>query len=269
MCRQGAGRRAPAPQFPRALVTADDVSEAIRFEWQQRQFYDVDPTPGESWFALEEGESPVLITAPHATAQMREGKSKWADAGTGALARMIHRLANTSILYTTRRSPKDPNFYDDCDFKKALADYLDRRKPILVLDLHASSAHRPYDIDFGTMHGTSLIGKSDLLQQLAGFLRSADFADFSQDYFAADEDKTDTKFVSARGIPCLQLEIIEAKLNLFNEAVLARMSVDQIKQEIAKSGQVANSPVIVDSKGAHQFAQTLEALIRFVKAQSR
>jgi hypothetical protein len=51
-----------------------------------------------------------------------------------------------------------------------------------------------------------------LLQQLVGFLRSADFADFSQDYFAADEDKTDTKFVSAHGIPCVQLEISEAKL---------------------------------------------------------
>jgi hypothetical protein len=256
-------------QFPRALVTADDVSEAIRFEWQQRQFYDVDPKLGEPWFALEEGQSAVLITAPHATAQMREGKSKWADAGTGALAHMLHRLADTSILYTTRRSPKDPNFYDDCDFKKALADYLERRKPILVLDLHASSANRPYDIDFGTMHGTSLLGKSDLLQQIVGFLRSSDFADFSQDYFAADEDKTDTKFVSAHGIPCVQLEISEAKLNLFNEAILARMSVDEIKQEIAKSGQVANSSIIVDSNGSHQFAQTLEALVRFVKAQSR
>jgi hypothetical protein len=47
------------------------------------------------------------------------------------------------------------------------------------------------------------------------------------------------------------------------------MSVDEIKQEIAKSGQVANSSVIVDSNGSHQFAQTLEALVRFVKAQSR
>ena len=78
-----------------------------------------------------------------------------------------------------------------------------------------------YDIDFGTMHGASLFGKSDLLQKLVGCVRSADFGDFSQDYFAADQDETDTKFVSAQGIPCIQLEISKAKLNLFNEAVLA------------------------------------------------
>jgi hypothetical protein len=257
----------PTPQFPRAVVTADNVSEAIRFEWEQRKVYDVDPKPGESWFSLEEGTSQVLITAPHATAHIREGKPIWADAGTGALAHMLHVLTNSTILYTTRRSPQDPNYYDDCDFKRALSDYLVKRKPVLVLDLHASSASRPYDIDFGTMHGASLLGQGNLLQQLAGFLRDADFEDFSQDYFAADKDQTDTKFVSARGIPCIQLEINEAKMTLFNDGILTRMSDAEIKQEITKSGKMEYSPVIVDSNGAHQFSQTLEALVRFVKAQ--
>ena len=194
------------------------------------------------------------------------GKSKWADAGTGALAHMLHRLANTTILYTTRRSPKDPNFYDDCEFKTALVDYLTKRKPVLVLDLHTSSAKRPYDVDFGTMHGASLLGKVDWLTQLVNCFRAEDFNDFSQDYFAADKAQTDTKFVHAHGISCLQLEISEAKLNLFNEAEINRMTADEVRHEVEKSGGAENSPIIVNTNGSHQFSQTLEALVRFIKS---
>jgi hypothetical protein len=63
----------PKPLFPKALVTPEDVQEAIRIEWRLQKDYETLPEDGKDWFAVLPGNSTVLISAPHATAQMREG----------------------------------------------------------------------------------------------------------------------------------------------------------------------------------------------------
>jgi hypothetical protein len=145
----------PPAIFPKAIVKTEDIELAIKTEWDQRKNYDVAPNQGEPWFSVLNGTSHVLISAPHATAQIREGKSKFADAGTCALAVLLNHLAKTPAIYTTRQSPSDPNFYDDNEYKSTLAKLLDKYHPKLVLDLHASHFYRPYDVDFGTMGGES------------------------------------------------------------------------------------------------------------------
>lgn len=242
--------------FPRAIVKTEDVAAAIRAEWELRKHYDVLPQEGEAWFAFEESSSAVLVSAPHATAQMREGKMKFADAGTGALAISLNRLAKTPVIYTTRESPSDPNFYDDNAYKQKLKEVIENRKPKLVLDLHASHWYRPYDIDFGTMNGSSLMGREIWLRRLAENLGRAGFHDFSEDYFAATTNQTVTKFVHKLGVPCIQLEINETWLNLFNEA--------GIKLATGEPADISDDILRIDHDGAHRFASTLEALVNFV-----
>jgi hypothetical protein len=246
------------PLFPRAIVKTEDVAAAIRAEWELRKNHEVLPQQGEAWFTFEEGSSGVLVSAPHATAQMREGKIKFADAGTGALAISLNRLAKTPALYTTRESPSDPNFYDDNAYKKKLKELLLARKPRLVLDLHASHWYRPYDIDFGTMDGRSIRGHQNWLRLLAENLGRGGFRDFSQDYFSATANQTVTKFVRNLGVPCIQLEINETWLNLFNEA--------GIKLATGEPADISEDILRIDHDGAHRFASTLEALVSFVRS---
>jgi hypothetical protein len=223
------------PLFPRAWVIREDADLAAACEERLARSYETPPAPGEPWLRELPGRSRVLVTAPHATAQTREGETKSADGGTGSLAVMLNALAGTPVLYTTRLSPSDPNYYDDNEFKRTLGRLLDEHRPRVVLDLHASHTSRPYDVDLGTMGGTSLGSSPELLPRLAAALRAEGLANFSQDYFPAARNRTVTRFVAARGVPVVQLEI--------NGTWLLRAGAPDVPRQ--------------------RFAQILQGLVRF------
>ena len=200
-------RPQPVVLFSKAIITREHVDEAMSFEAELSKRYAQPAPEGQPWFQVLPGSACVIIVAGHATSHMRDGQVKSQDGGTGALAFMLHRLADCPAIINTHQSPTDPNSFDDIDFKRELAAMIDRHKPALVLDLHGSSSGRPYDIDFGTIGGTSLLGHRQPLERLAACLRAEGMRNFSQDYFNASAKGRTTRFVSARGVPCVQLEI--------------------------------------------------------------
>lgn len=224
----------PPPALQRAVITREHVEAAIETEKQLAAGYEADGNP---WFEIRPGSTRVLIVAGHATAQTREGSMKVPDRGTGSLAVALHDLTGAPVIFTTKRSPSDPNYYDDNEFKTAVDRLIRELKPVIVLDLHGSHSYRPYDVDFGTMGGgKSLLGRDDLLRKLIEIIRGEGLMNLSQDYFAAARQQTVTKFVSSRGVPAVQLEISSTCLD------------------------PARDPMT-----AHRFAQILQALVRFVR----
>ena len=238
-------------RFAKAVVRVEDVRDAAKFEFDLSKSYETLPPAGVAWFTALDGSSRVLVVAGHATAQTREGKLKPVDGGTGALAVMLNRLAKTTTIYTTYASPSDPNFYDDNDFKRAVKKLIEERHPRLVLDLHASHWNHPYDIDFGTMEGRSLLGQTVFLDQLAGRLREEGLANFSQDFFAASKNETITKWVSGMGVPTIQCEI--------NSTWLLPTP------DRPKTGAADEAPLPGADAVQHQrFAELLQGFVRFV-----
>jgi len=191
----------------RASIEPETIESMIRAEGLFRLNDTVHQPPDKNWFEYLPGTSKVLLLAPHATSQIREGSIKRADSGTGSLAIVLHGLNNCPILYTTYLSPSDPNYYDNNAFKDTLKALLNSLKPILVLDLHASNSYRPYDIDFGTMKGTSYLTHEDYYKRLIQSFSENGLTVLSQDRFPADKNQTNTKFVKGNNIPCIQLEI--------------------------------------------------------------
>ena len=230
-----APRAALDPPLARALVTVEDVQRSIDDEKVFAQSYDRLPRPGEPWFMVLDGCAEVLLTAPHATKATRDGALRFADTGTGSLATALHRLTGARVIHTTLASPSDPNYYDDNDFKAAVAAALTARKPVLVIDLHGSHDFRPYDVDFGTMGRRSLLGRDDLLAALSTALRAEGLSNQSLDFFAAATNRTLTRWVAARGVPAVQLEINSTWLS-------------------AGAGRLE----------AHRHAQLLQGLTRFI-----
>jgi hypothetical protein len=228
---------APEPPLPRkALIDVAAVDAAIGDEIALNGRADCLAAPQQPWFAVEEGNVAILVTAPHVTRPFREGAYRFADGGgTGALARALHRLSGVSAVYTVDASPSDPNFYDDNDFKRTLDRLIGEKRPVLLLDIHASSSHRPYDVDLGTMEGASLLGQPRLLPELVAALRAEGIGNLSLDYFSAAKEQTITKFAAARGVPAIQLEINATWLQ-------------------PSAGDLAT----------HRFAQLLQALVRYV-----
>jgi hypothetical protein len=148
-----------------------------------------------------------MFVAPHTTSQTREGKLKAADAGTGSLIEALNILRDVPVLYTIYLSPSDPNYYDSNEFKDSLSKLVSSVKPLLVIDLHASDYSRPYDIDFGTMHGASLLDMGRWLDTLTRELQTSGITNMSSNFFPAEKNETDTKFISKHGYACIQLEI--------------------------------------------------------------
>jgi predicted N-formylglutamate amidohydrolase len=89
------------------------------------------------------------------------------------------------------------------------------------------------------MNGESLLGNDVLVHDIVRMLRAEGLTNISYNYFAASTNQTITKFASARGVPAIQLEISSTWLT-------------------PSQGDLA----------AHRFAQLLQAIVRYVEAQS-
>ncbi len=232
---------APAPYvFPdRALVDRDVVADAVATQKQIDAQGEKDPPQGASWFAVIEGPSPVIVTAPHAAMTFRERTARFSDGGgTAALAKALNRVAGATVLYTTYAGPSDPDYYDDNEFKRTLDKLIDERKPVLVLDIHGSHAYCPYDVDMGTMFGKSLMGNEAAAARLAETLKKEGILNISYNFSSAGDRDTIAKFASQRNVPAIQLEI-------------NRTWLTPAQSDLA----------------AHRFAQLLQALARYIEAE--
>ncbi|AHG22452.1 hypothetical protein Z042_24705 [Chania multitudinisentens RB-25] len=224
--------------FEKALVTPEDIKEAIIYQQDADKNQDVAPKDGEAWFNVILGGAPIIISAPHATQPFREGKYRFSDGGgTAALAVLLGKLTDSTVIYTTKASPSDPNYYDDNAYKVRLAELINTQKPKLIIDIHGSHPFRPYDVDIGTMHGKSLLGNDELVTKLITSLRNEGITNYSNNYFAASKNGTITKFGTAYGVPTIQLEFSSIWL-------------------IPSDGNYA----------AHQFAQLLQGMVRYVNS---
>lgn len=215
------------------LAIREAVQVERRIDAQKAQ----DAPRGASCVQVLEGAASIIVTAPHATETFREGRCRISDgAGTAALAHMLHTLCGVTAIYTQYRSPSDPSYYDDNDFKELLAWLIALRRPTLVLDLHASHDFRPYDVDLGTLHGASLHGREMLREALIGELHEQGIPALSDNHFAASQNATITRFASALGVPAIQLEVSSTWLRPSEDGLMA-----------------------------HRFAQMLQALCRYVQ----
>ncbi len=115
--------------------------------------YEQDPLPAQAAFDIRPGTRPVLISAPHGACHWRQGWWKGQDGFTAALAHLLAEQTGAHALYTVRRISPDPNFEDDSDYKRALAEIVARHDIGLVLDLHGASPLRPFGLALGTIDG--------------------------------------------------------------------------------------------------------------------
>lgn len=238
------GGAAPGPVLRSALITSEDIKEAARIEGDLATRSSTLPGRDSSWIKVLAGDVTVVVTAPHSTRSIREGKLReFADSGSGSMAVMLHRLAGVTAIYSDMASPSDPNYYDDNEFKRALRDVLETGKVKLVLDLHTSDPVRPYDVDFGTMNGASLLTDESALAELVHAFQAEGFTAFSRDYFSGSKNQTVIKFASRMKVPAIQIEL--------SGAVMSPGASDKGREPL-------------DAVMGHRYAQVLQALLRFV-----
>lgn len=180
-------------------------------------------------FIIEKGNIPIMISAPHAINQFREGQVKWADMYTGGIARYLHEITGCHLIYSCMFTKTDPN-YDapgENKYQDALKDYISKNKIMLLLDLHGAAKKREYAVEMGTAPEQNQIPghiyeEDPSLHQfkfVAGVIKSIfeeKFCSFKIEQkkvwknviFNAGDQNTVTKFISENtDTPCIQLEI--------------------------------------------------------------
>lgn len=191
----------------KAIITPADIDSFISFNKTFVLNESKSAPPGKASFEFKSGTRKILFVAGHATAHKRNVEKKSADNGTGPLAVSLNKLVNVPVLYSTFLSESDPNFEDNNAFKDTLAKIVAKLKPIFVIDLHTSDPSHPYDIDFGTLEGISFGKRKDLFEKLKTTLKNEGLINQSKDFFSAKQNKTITRFLHGKNVPCIQLEI--------------------------------------------------------------
>ena len=154
------------------------------------------------------GKLPVLVSAPHAVRHMRQKKIKPSDEFTGSMAYLLNSLLNCHSLSVTKLYGGDPNFDSTCIYKEYIKTISQEFKLKLVIDLHGASRVHDFDLDIGTMNGTSLLGKEKYGQLLKKHLGAYGINNISENHFTVSGQETVTAFVSGvLNIPTIQLEI--------------------------------------------------------------
>lgn len=159
---------------------------------------------GENPVTVLKGRLPIIISAPHALEVPRKSCC-FADKGTGELAIMLHKICDVTVIYLSSSSTWNPNACNDNVYKETLRELIHTEKPKLVIDLHRAHECRPFDIDFGTLHGRSCSNR--MVQRLTGFLKEEGITNFSSNFFSASATDTVTKWAHLHSVEAIQLEI--------------------------------------------------------------
>lgn len=160
-------------------------------------------------FELLDGKGSVMLSAPHAMLQTRNGSIKCAERFTGMLCRLIHERIGCPVIYKTRHLRDDANFDPVSDYRAALCRYVKAHNVQLVIDLHQMKPERSTDVCIGTGRGRNLLGHKELTHAFTECFRVLGIKHIAvDDPFDARGVNTVCATVATQcNVPAVQLEL--------------------------------------------------------------
>ena len=164
----------------------------------------------EDYFETQEGNIPILISAPHGARHLRKGKWKEEDEYTASIAIRLGEATGAHVLYVKNKTYEDSNSLRRTKYKDKVKDIIKHDGIKFLLDIHGAGKNRPFKICVGTRYNredkSSCPTYKDIIEDV---LR--DFQDppiFNRRYFKATKKETVTSFARRGcGIESAQVEI--------------------------------------------------------------
>lgn len=170
-------------------------------------------------FQIIKGTCPVLLSAPHSTTQLRNGKIKAKELGTGSIIIEVAKQTNCYAIYKLWNNQDDANYdIDNNDYKEQVLKLIQENQIQLFIDIHGSNNTDRFDIDIGTDNLKNLNGKDTLLNNWIEICQKKGIHKVGIDQkFKANTLHTITKTVAINyPIPCMQMEITREYRDLKN-----------------------------------------------------
>lgn len=187
--------------------------DQIASQYEHEQFQ------SDAEFLIQPGAIPVLISTPHSVTHFRQGKAKFGEFMTAAIAHKLHETIGCSIITKIKNNLTDPNFDTQHPFKDAMVEFVQSNNIRLVLDLHIMSAKREAAIEIGTGKGKNVFFNTNIAQVLQNNFEQHAIAPVIVDQlFTAGNPNTVCATVASRtNIPCVQLEMNWRIVDVNNE----------------------------------------------------
>lgn len=182
----------------------NDFSAFERIE----EIFQNESLPGERDFVLEDGNSKIILSAPHTVEQLREGKIKASERRTGVIIMLLKQLLACPIIYKTRNENNDANYDEESSYRNELVKFIKEKEAGCVLDFHISAPSRPYSVDIGTGYGENICSRNDLQEIIVNGLKK-NYERITVDaVFSASNPNTVSATVGKKAkIPAFQIEI--------------------------------------------------------------
>lgn len=160
-------------------------------------------------FELLDGGGMVMLSAPHAVVQTRNGRIKQAERYTGMLCRLIHQRRGCPCIYKARHMQDDANYDEFSPYRDSLCEYIRLHSVRCLLDLHQLAPDRPMDLCIGTGHGANLCGNAKALEVLKQAFATQGFEHITVDdpFSASGKHTVSASVAAACGITTVQLEL--------------------------------------------------------------
>lgn len=183
----------------------------------------------------------VLVTSTHGFDHIREGVNKSADNGSREFSHLLATSCDSHWLAVNQANEPDGNHHRDTPFKESLGDALAANDIQLVIDIHGSHCLRPFDVDVGTLHQRSWLGKNSFREALFRNLAASGFLVTDNQVFSGKGStpsaETVVRYCLERGVPSVQLEIssafmaeLDSRMALHQHAKLANALANFISQ---------------------------------------
>lgn len=159
------------------------------------------------------GTIPIILSAPHAVKQTRNGTIKKEDVLTGAIVEYLCKKTGVNGIIRSCNYNDDPNYYNEgqsLKYKDAILECIKRKNIAILIDIHGCSNKHEFDIELGTNNGKNINQNTELLEIL-----NNEFSKISKvsidEKFRASKSTTVSNYINTRsGIPCIQMEISSA-----------------------------------------------------------
>lgn len=168
-------------------------------------------------FQYKQGVIPIVVSAPHAVKQVRNGLIKDSDLFTGSLALLLENLTGCHVIYRTSTGNGDSNKDENCRYKNFLLSKIEENSLQCLIDLHGIHKKRNLLIDVGTLNGLSI--NKEIENIIVKCFKGEDIHDvhFNQ-IFDANKKGTVVKTIwQNSGIPSFQLEINGQYRDIYNK----------------------------------------------------
>lgn len=159
-------------------------------------------------FLILPGNGIVMLSAPHAVEQTRDGRIKSAEKETGIIALEINKIIGAPVIIKTKNCGDDANNDPSSSYRHYLISYIKENGIKFLIDLHQLSSKRTVLIDLG-VNGYRNFRDRGLVDMIANTFAKHGISGIEIDKpFAASGRNTVSCDISRKtGIDAIQIEI--------------------------------------------------------------